>query len=187
MDANLDSCHREITTTIHQTHFACFVKLVKCFKWQSWNVVQWFIIILVSESSSRFNVVIIFIVVIVGVCVIFINLLLKRFDRGWVSDTFFADFDKILFGLILAFHRSLFTLMYGQLSSQKLSPILIELFNSIKCKHNAIFLFNSVILSPQRDNFNINLELFEYSWFYLFSDFELIPDFSTDSLFVVYF
>lgn len=77
--------------------------------------------------------------------------------------------------------------MKSEFSSEEFSPIFIELLDPIKSEGNVVFLFYPFIFCSQGYQLDVNLELFEDSWFQLFSDFELVPDSSIDTLLIVDF
>lgn len=89
--------------------------------------------------------------------------------------------------MVLAFSNCFFSLTQGEFSSQELSPILVKLLNSIKSEGYVIFLLNSLVLSPERNELNINLKLLKNGRFELFSNFKFIPDLISNTFFVVDF
>ena len=186
MNSDLNSCHREILSAVHQAHLASLIQLVKCFKRQSRNVIKRFFVFFVLGRLS-FRRTCILVIIIVVIVFIVLNFLLKRFNRSWISDTFTVDFNEVCLGLILSLSNRLFALTQSQFSSQELSPILIELLDSIEGKSNVIFLLNALIFGSQRYKFDIDLKLFKDSRLELFSNFKFVSDCASNTFFVVDF
>ena len=186
MNPDFNTCHGEISSSIHQAHFTRLIQLVKGFKWQCRNVIKWFLIFLVFGCLSFRNDCILIKIVIIVIIIIF-DFLLHGFDRSGISDTFSADFNIVLLRLILSFSEGFLTLTESKFFSQKLSPIFIELFNSVKSKSNVIFLLNSLILCSQRNKLDFDLKLLKDSCFKLFSNFKFVSDCPTNTFFVIDF
>lgn len=125
--------------------------------------------------------------IIVVILFNFFNFFLNGLNRGWISNAFSVDFHEVFLGLILPFDKGLFGLSEGQLPSEELPPVLIELLDPIKSEGDVIFVLNALIFGPQRNKFDIDLKLFEESWLEFFSNFEFVSDDGSNTFFVIDF
>ena len=125
--------------------------------------------------------------IIVVVLFNFFNFFLNGLNRGWISNAFSVDFHEVFLGLILPFDKGLFGLSEGQLPSEELPPVLIELLDPIKSEGDVVFVLNAFVFGPQRDEFDLDLKLFEESWLEFFSNFEFVSDDGSNTFFVIDF
>lgn len=149
-------------------------------------MIKWLLILLIS-CCHCFSCVFYLIIILIFSLFILVNLLLHWLYWSRISYTLFTKFNEILLSLVLTFNTSFFAMMQSYFSSQKLSPILVKLFDSIKCENNIIFFLYSLIFSPQWNKLYLYLELFKNSWFKLFSNFKFVTNWFTYTFFIVYF